>query len=78
MDSVDNLVVPKQNPVGLEGPRMELGLYFTCEDMEKDVRWTEGEEEHHAWTMDIFDPFWRRIWGQISESRYIWPDEEKK
>ena len=35
MDSVDNFVVPKQNPVGLEGPRKELGLYFTCKDMEK-------------------------------------------
>ena len=42
MDSVDNFVVPKQNPVGLEGPMMELGLHFTCKDMEKDVRWTVG------------------------------------
>ena len=75
MDSVDNFVVPKQNPVGLEGPRMELGLYFMCKDMEKDARWTEGEGEHHACTYlilsgegyggkylsrDIFAPLRRR------------------
>ena len=54
MDSVDNFVVPKQNPVGLEGPRMELRLYFMCKDMEKDARWTEGEGEHHACTIRVF------------------------
>ena len=56
MDSVDNFVVPKQNPVGLEGPRKELGLYFTCKDMEKDARWTEEEGEHHACTTYLILP----------------------